>query len=162
MEERTALLIPSSKLHTAEALVPQVEHSTQTSQDFVVQLRTICDSVLYAYLSKVANTAEKRHFLHASCTAVAAKHPTFRTVDTFIDFLDKSKIFDRDHSIFQPYNLNVFLAIMSRSTALVMYFRKFTSDPERSREFHYEDRGLWHAFIATRYMRFMRTLSDSR
>ena len=48
----------SFKLCTAEAPVSQVGALAQSTQvsDFVVQLRAICDSVLYAYLSKVADT----------------------------------------------------------------------------------------------------------
>ena len=52
--------IPSSKLHTAEVLIPQFGDLAQGIQglNFVVQLRTLCDSFLYAQLSKVAVTAE--------------------------------------------------------------------------------------------------------
>ena len=134
----------------------------KATHDFVIQLRTICDSVLYAYLSKVADTTEKRHYLHALCTAVEGSHLLFSNVYPFLNILDKYKIFSLHHSIFQPYDLRVLLS--ARATHLFPlwgYFHKFRSDPERSREFHYE-KGLWHAFVATRCMRFLRTLPDSR
>ena len=162
VESRTGLLIPSSALRIAEALVLQVEHSTKAIQDFIVQLRTICDSVLYAYLSKIADTAEKRHYLHALCTAVEGRQLSSREVHTFLNLLHKLQIFDLHHSVFRPYDLRVLLAPMSDyCSTLWQYFWTFRSDPERSREFHY-DPGPWHAFLATRYMRLLRTLSDSR
>ena len=126
-----------------------------------MQLRTICDSVLYAYLSKVADTAEKQHYLRALCTAVEVSNLRFSEVDPFLHILDKFKIFDLHHSIFQPDDLHALFATITYWSPLLDYFREFRSDPERSREFYYED-GLWHAFVATRYMRFLRTLSDSR
>jgi len=124
-----------------------------------VQLKTICDSVLHAYLSKIADTAEKRHYLHVLCTAgdVAG----FTNLDTFLDKLHELKVFDLQLSVFQPYDLCVFLITMNYPVGLSYYFRSFRSDPERSREFHYEE-GLWHAFVTTRYMRFYRTLSNPR
>jgi hypothetical protein len=127
-----------------------------------MQLKTTCDSVLYAYLSKVADTTEKRHYLHVSCTAVMVNgfRLGFSDLNTFLDFLHKFDVFDLHHSV-QPYDLRDLLATMSLLSHLSYYFRQFRSDPERSREFHYED-GLWHTFVATRYMRFLRKLSDSR
>ena len=152
------------KLHTAEILVPQVQSASQATQVIIVQLRSICDSALHAYLSKVADTAKKRHYLHASCTAVderALEWFKLMEFDPFLEDLYKFKIFDLHLSIFQPYNLRVLLTTMSSRFALSDYIRRFRSDPERSREFHYED-GLWHAFVATRYMRFLRVSPNSR
>ena len=147
----------------AEALVPQVHYSPQATQDFFVQLETICDSVLYTYLSKVANTAEKRQYLHVSCTAVNDLHPRdLGELDRFLNDLHESRIFDLHHSeIFRPFDLRVLIFLMSTWTGLRRYFWKFRSDPKRSKEFHYEH-ALCHAFLATRYMRFLRTLSNSR
>ena len=155
----SGLSISRSKLHAAEALVPQAQHPTQATQDFIVQLRTICDLVLHAYLSKIADTAEKRHYLHALCTAVQGSGWT--TLDSFLNMLHEFKIFDFDLSVFQPHYPRVLLATLKTSSDLSFYFEKFRSDRERSREFHYEE-GLWNAFVATRYMRFLRTLSNSR
>ena len=128
-----------------------------------MELRLICDSVLYAYLSKVADIAEKRHYLHVLCTAVGGNHwcLPLTYVDTFLDFLNQFKILDLRLSFFEPYDLRVLLAIMTSWSPLSHYFMAFRLDPERSREFHYEE-GLWCAFVATRYMRFLRTWSDSR
>ena len=103
-----------------------------------MQLRTICDSVLYAYLSKVADTAEKQHYLHALCTAVGGNNwylPS-TSVDTFLDFLDKFKILDLRLSFFEPYDLRILLVIMTSWSSLSDYFTTFRLDPERSREFH--------------------------
>ena len=155
----SGLSIPRSKLHAAEALVPQAQHPTQATQDFIVQMRTICDPVLHAYLSKVADTAEKRHYLHALCTAVQGSGWT--SLDSFLNMLHEFKIFDFDISVFQPHDLRVLLDTLNTFNGLSSHFKNFRSDRERSREFHYE-RGLWNAFVATRYMRFLRTLSNSR
>jgi len=163
-QQLSGSFIPSSKLYTAEALVPQVGPLTWyiRSSDFALELRKLCDPVLYAYLSKVANTAEKRHYLHVSCTAVA-KHGLYlrEGVDAFLGDLHVVKALDLYLSVYQPYDLRVLFATLSNRCRLWNYFKSFRSDPERSREFYYEG-GLWHAFVATRYMRFLRTLSDSR
>ena len=124
-----------------------------------MQLRTICDSVLRAYLSRVADTAEKQRYLHVYCTAVDGKRRIFGDFDTFLESLHEIDVFDL--SVFQLDDLRILLFTMSHSSGLSDYIRSFRSDPERSREFWYED-GLWHAFVATRYMRFMRTLSIPR
>ena len=85
----------------------------------------------------------------------------FRELDRFLDTLHEFQVFDLCDSVFQPYDFRVFLTATNRWFALGGYFRLFRSDPERSREFYYEDwRG--HTFIMTRYMRFLRTLSNSR
>ena len=155
---RTELFIPSSKLRTAEVLVLQIERSTRATQDFVVQLRMICDSAFYAYLSKVANTAGRRHYLHALCTAVDRKKLGFREFDAFVGNLHKFKVFDLHLSFFPLDDLRVLAFTMNRWSDLSHYFRDFRSRPERSKEFYY-DAGLWHTLVATRYMRFLRTLT---
>ena len=154
-------MYPSFELHTTEA-VPQFRNSNQVTHGFLVQLRTICDSVLYAYLSKVADTEEKRHYLDLSYTAV--RYPGvfyLEELDKFLNHLHKFEIMDLHLSVFQPYDLRVLLVAMSDHYWLSYYFHDFRSDPERSKEFHYEG-GLLHAFVATRYMRFFRTTFDSR
>jgi len=147
--------IPSFKLHAAEAPFPQVKNSPQGIQDsdFVVQLRAVCDSVLYAYLSKVAGTPEKRHYLDLSHTAV---NKLIAKVDAFLDDLHKFGVLDLQLSIFQPYDLRDLLVAIGPFHSLSIYFGNFISDPDRSKEFHYEG-GPFHTFIATRYMRFLRT-----
>ena len=163
MAYRYGLFIPSSKLHTPEALVPQFRNLTRPTQDFVVQLRVICDSVLYAYLSRIADTAEKRQFIHVAYTVFYPKLDPFDLEDfkMVLDGLYKMKVFDPHPSDFPPYNLRVFLLTMGHWFSLSDYFRSFRTDPERSREFCYEGR-LWNAFVATRYMRYLRALSNSR
>jgi len=116
---------------------------------------------LYPYLSKVANTAEKRHYLHVSCTVIDETPISFEEVASFLDVLYEFKVFDLDLSVFQPYDPCVLLVTMGSGSGLADYFRIFRSNPERSREFYYED-GLWNAFVATRYVRFLRTPSNSK
>ena len=144
--------------------LPQVEDLSQATQDsaFVVQLRTICDSVLYAYLSKVADTAEKRHYLALSYTAVENPEVVvLGDLDRFLNHLHKFKILDLHISVFHPYDLRVLLVTMSYFYSLSDYFKTFISDRARSKEFHY-DVGQFHTLIATRYMRYLRTRSNSR
>ena len=85
--------------------------------------------------------------------------------DSFLDMLRQFKIFDFDLSVFQPHDIRVLLVTLKGTLGacygLSFYFKNFRSDLERSGEFHFED-GLWNAFVATRYMRFLRTLSNSR
>ena len=143
---------------------PQEEHSTQATQDsdFVVQLRMICDSVLYAYLSKVVDTAEKRHYLDLSYATVAGQSLGSPYLYMFLDEIHKYGIVDLHLSVFQPHDLHVLLvSITSFPDHLAKYFEKFRSDPERSKEFHYEV-GPFHTFIATRCMRFLGTTLDPR
>ena len=148
---------------TAEALFPQVQCSTQATQDLVAQLETICDSILYSYLSKVANTAEKRHYLHVSCTAVYELHPRdLEEFNMFLDDLHEFKVFDLHHSVFRPYDLRDLLVPMSTWSHLFDYYWNFIFDPKRSKEFHNENGRPCHGFLATRYMRFLKTLSNSR
>ena len=79
----------------------------------------------------------------------------------FLDGLYKLKVFDPYPSNFPPYDLRVFSVTMRSLWGLSEYFASFIRDPERSREFYYEG-GLWPAFVATRYMRYLRTLSNSK
>ena len=148
---------------TAKTLILQGEILSQATQDsdFVVQLRTICDSVLYAYLSKVADTAEKRHYLYLSCTVVDGGRLHSVDLDGFLNDLHKLEILDLQLSIFQPHDPRVLLFAMNHLHPLSNYFKNFISNPERSRDFHYED-SSWHALVATRYMRFLRSPSYSR
>ena len=124
-----------------------------------MQLRVICDSVLYAYLSRIADTAEKRHYIDLACTIFGVLD--FESHRMLLDNLHKLKVFDLHLSDFPPCDLRVFLNATSWRVGFSDYFSSFRWDPERSREFYYED-GLWNAFVATRYMRYFRTLSNSR
>jgi hypothetical protein len=126
-----------------------------------VQLRTICDSVLYAYLSKVADTAEKRHYLDLSYTVVDRKVLISGGSDKFLDDLHKFEVLGFHLSVFQPYELRVLLVTIRDFCFLSNYFKNFRSDPERSKAFHYDDT-LWHTSVATRYMKCLRTPFDSR
>ena len=147
------LFIPSSKFHTAE--IP--------TQDFVVQLRITCDAVLYAYLSRIADTAEKRRYIYVAYT-VYDRLMFCSDFEGFLKFPDgpyKLKVFNPHPPDVPPYDLRVLTTLQDRRLGLRGYFWRFSSDPERSREFYYEG-GLWNAFVATRYMRFLRTLSNAR
>lgn len=125
----------------------------------------ICDSVLHAYFSKVADTAEKRHYLHVLQASMVNNAIYPRTRDFIIfqhDPVHTLKVFDLHPSDFQPYDPNVLLAIMQNPSVLGLYYtRSFSSDPQRSREFYHEA-GLWITFVVTRLMRYLRTLSNSR
>ena len=60
---------------------------------------------MYAYLSQIANTAEKRHYLHVLCTPVDRQELLdVGVLDTLLDELHKFKVLDF-HSVFQPYDL---------------------------------------------------------
>ena len=132
-----------------------------------MQLRTLCDSVLYAYLSKVADNVEKQHYLDLSCTVVSgeANGQAFswgsRDLDTFLNNLPKFEVLDLHLAVFQPYDLRVLLATIGHLRSLWNYFNNFRSDPERSKQF-YSEGGLRPAFVATRYLRFLRMSSNSR
>ena len=156
----TAFIPP--KLLTAEVPVPQGADLARKIQDsdFLVQLRTTCDSVLHAYLSKVADTAEKRYYLKLSCSVVGSSP---RCLDVLPDYLCRLGILDLHLSDFQPYNLCFLLAARCHLNSFRNYFAGFRRDPERSKEFHFEYfRWPGYAFVATRCMRFLRKLSNPR
>ena len=120
----------------------------------------ICDSVLYTYISKVADTAEKRRCLDLSC-AVACGSDSIDLVLN-LEELGMFGILDLDLSIFQPYDLCLLLGTIGWNFShLWRYFMNFRSNPERSKEFYYQS-GPWNALVATRYMRSFRTPSNSR
>jgi len=166
--------------HSFPALFPQVENLTQASHDFVTQLRTICDSALYAYLSMIVDTAGKRNYLDLS-TAVAASAGDRSNLGSnwyrFLDSLHNLKVLDINPAVFQPrltghtslrrphfaepYSPLVLLVTADSISPLSHYFKRFRLDLERSREFYYEY-SRWHAIVATRYMRFLRRPSNSR
>ena len=65
-------------------------------------------------------------------------------------------------SVFQPYDLHNFLLVTNRLCPLSDYFQIFMNEPERSKEFYYEC-AKWRAFVATRYIKFLRTTAyDTR
>ena len=107
-------------------MVPQVESPTQATQDFAAQLRTICDPVLHTYLSKVADTAEKRHCLQG--LFIAVEETEMPGLDSFLDMLHEFKIFDFDLSVFQPHDIHVLLLALKVPPAfhgLSFYFWNF-------------------------------------
>ena len=151
--------ISSSILPKAETLVPQAEgfsfSRATIDSDFVSQLKMICDSVLYACLSKIADTAKKRYYLDLSYTAVTGQN--FRGgLDAFLNNLHEFEVLDLHLHIFEPYDLRVPLVVIDSFVLLSCHFEDLRSDLERSKEFHYEG-GLFHAIVATLYMRFLRT-----
>lgn len=137
----------------------------QTIQDFVVQLRMICNSTLHAYLARIADTEDKRQYLHFSCTAADAylyrkKMDMDLTHRALYEILEG---FELQPANFAPSDLRIGSLILTthmtyHGSFLSGYLLNFRSDRERSREFHY-DAGMWSAIVATRYLR---TLSDLR
>lgn len=115
-------------------------------------LKTFCDSVLHAYLSNVADTTEKRNYLHVLYTAADALRPV-NSLDTSLENL--THILELHPPTFQPFrNPHVLLDAWQWNVA--DYLGDFLCNPERSTLFHY-DPGLWSAFVAARYMRYLRT-----
>ena len=145
------------QLAPAEALVPQDETSSPANQSFLMRLRTLCDTVLRTYLSKIADTAEKIKYLHVLYTAAA--DTTLRSMDTLKQFLDDiPRILNL---VFQPCG-NPRVLLDAQRWNIANYLRDFLQDRERSKSFHY-DPGLWNADVAARYMRHLRTTcTDSK
>lgn len=147
-----------SSLHTAEALTPQYEEFSPRTQDLFKTLRTLCDSVVHSYLSKVADTEEKRNYVHAMCTAVEEIW-LMGHLNLLGD--DLPRVLDLNPSLFPCEDLHVFIATITDTSLLSGYLRDFLSDRERSRMFHY-DPGLWNVFVATRLKRYLETTSNKR
>jgi len=125
-----------------------------------MQLRTLCDSVLHTHLSKVADTLEKRNYLHALYTAVyyGLRPGSFQVsvdTDTLVQVLELYP------PTFQPCN-DLLLVITSRNvTFLLHYLGNFLWNSERSRLF-YCDPALWSTFVATRIIRYLRARPRER
>ena len=124
-----------------------------------MKLGARCDSVLHTYLSKIADTTEKRNYLHVLyTTAITLRLPMEPgSLKTFLH--DVTQILDLYPPTFQPCNNP---HVLLRSTwqwdiqTQANYLRDSLSNSERSRLFYY-DRGLWSAVVAARYMRYLRT-----
>jgi len=133
--------------------VAQYETFSPANQDFLMQLRTLCDSVLHTYLSKIADTAEKRNYLHVLYTAAA--DVAFRPIDILEgvpDLYAIPQILELSPPMFRPCrNPRVLF-----DEKCINYLRDFLRDPERSKLFYY-DPGLCSAVVVIRYMRYLRT-----
>ena len=101
MRTDPSLFLPNFTPDTNFTQVGNSTEPTQITKDFVVQPRTICDSTLHAYHSRTADTAEKRHDLHISCTAAGGyglqafhfpANPKKR-METFETFLEDTQSF---------------------------------------------------------------------
>lgn len=144
-------------------MVPQYETFSLANQDFLVELRTLCDSVLRAYLSKIADTAEKRNYLHALYTAaITLRLPIdSRSLEAFLD--DITHILELYPPDFRRCGSpHVLLDATNHWKVLhrVNYLRDFLWNRERSKLFHY-DPALWNAVVAARYMRYLRTTTSN-
>ena len=157
------------QLDPAEAVVLQYETFSPANQSFLMQLRTLCDSVIHTYLVKIADTAEKRNYLHVIYTAVDCAFQVMGP-DLGVSPTQISRILASDPSTFQLCgNPDVFIHAIYFSTGqhkqhkqhLTNYIRDFLWNPERSRLFHC-DPGLWSPVVAVRFMRYLTTLFHSQ
>jgi len=141
------------QLAPAEAVAPQHEIFSPENQGFLMQLRTRFDSVLHTYLLKIADTTQKRNYLHAVYTAGMDNAHFGCSLDDMII----TQILELHPPTFQPCTNLIFLFGTRRHQwNVVMYLKDLLWDPERSKLFYY-DRGLWSAVVAARYMRYVRT-----
>ena len=140
-------------------MIMQGEEFSPRTQDVFKRLRSLCDSVMHSYLSKIADTEEKRNYMHVVCTAVEGKGlMVMGNLNLLVD--DLPRVLDLHPSIFQPCeDLRVFLAAIANASLLSGYLMDFLSSRERSRMFYY-DPGLWNSFIATRLERYLEMPSD--
>ena len=119
----------------------------------------LCNFILYTFLSKVADTAETRNYLHVSYAAADG----LREVGFLVAFLDDlPQILDLYRPIFQSYGIpRVIVDATGKVGLLPNYLGNFLRNPERSGLFH-NDSGLWGTLVATRYMRYLGTRFDPR
>ena len=146
-------------------MVLQHETFSLANQHFLMWLRTLCDSVLHAYLSKIADTPEKRNYLHVVYSAaITSSVLTDSSLDLAVFFDDITQILGLYPPIFQRCgNPHVLLDATRRWKVLAHgnYLRDFLLNPERSKLFHY-DPGLWSAVVAVRYMKYLRRIPHLR
>ena len=110
----------------------------------------LCDAALHTYLSKVADTAEKRNYLHVLYAALDIV-PVEQLCNILAD--DLCHILDLCPLTFQPCEYYSVLA-MRKVGFLSDYFGNFLRNPERSRSFHC-DPERWSALVAARYIRHL-------
>jgi len=146
-------------LDPAEAAVPQGENFSPVTQDLLMQLRMLCDSVLHTYLSKLADTAEKRNYLHALYTAVDGSRLGGCLEEPLHQIVQILEIYP---PTFQPWEDCRLLSIATNNLftdfnpSITNYLRDFVQNPDRSRSF-YCDPELWGTLVVTRCMRYLRT-----
>ena len=132
------------------------------TQEYVIRLGTLCDSVLFNYISEIADSPAKRDHLWVVHTIVLQQHGMdgiwfefeeggdFERLSRFLDF----------HTSDFPLALETegFKKFFGLRQAYLLgdYLNKFLSDPGRSKVFHY-DRARWSAFVATLTLRCLRT-----
>ena len=126
-----------------------------------MQLRTLCDSVLHTYLSKVADTAEKRNYLHALYTVVdgsTLEHSPAMLLEGHT-LRNMVLILGLYPPAFRPWEDHDLLFIATRGhlyPSMMNFLKSFVRNPERSRSF-YCDPELWSTLVATRCIRYLRT-----
>jgi len=99
---------------------------------------------LHTYLSKIADTAEKRKYFHVVyATADASREASLNDIPQILEFYPPT---------FQPCGNPLPLL---NAWDVANYLRDFLWDPERSKLFYY-DPGTWSAFVAARCMRYFR------
>ena len=150
-----------SQLDPAEAVIPQYETISPANQDFLVRLKTRCDSVLHTYLSKIAGTPAQRNYLHVLYTAAAAD--VLRLGDSEASLNKITEILQLHPPTFQPCG-NPYVLLDATNHWKVLhrtnYLRDFLLNPERSKIFHY-DSGLWSAIIVARYIKYLERVRGS-
>jgi len=129
-------------------VVAQHETFSPANQYFLMELRTLCDFVLHTYLSKIADTAEKRNYFHVVYTTadtlplVSALKPFRNDIPQILRFYPPTS---------QPCR-NPRILLDARHVA--DYLNDFLWDPERSKLFYY-DPGMWNAVVGARCMRYL-------
>lgn len=137
----------------------QREEFTPGTQEFLARLSTLCDSVLLNYLSKLADSLEKREHLCIAHTAVSQYQLMYagmilRGLPRVLDLQYMS------HSGVGREDLSKFVWLR-KEPLFSDYLEHFLSNPGRSKVFHC-DPAWWNTFVATRYLRYFRTASRSR
>ena len=135
-------------------MVPQSENFSPANQYFLIQLGKFGDSVLHIHLSNIADTPEKRNYLHAMY--IAANGPRGQPGGLAYPYIHSKEVLQLYSPAFQSSVVaHTFVAVtIRRALALQNYLWHFLRDPERSRLLHC-DIGLWSTVVTTRYMRYL-------
>jgi len=146
---------PFSFLYSVQLLVTQREECTPATQELLMRLGTHCDSVLFNYLSKLADSPAKRNHLWVAHTIERLykfSRWSFARLSRFLDFHASDFPLSLGWEDFSKY-----LCLREDPSRLLRdYLDNFLSDSGRSKIFHY-DRGQWNTFVATLSLRCLRT-----
>ena len=127
----------------------ETDGSTWYDETLLAQLMLLADSGFYFHLSQLVTSPEQCQYLQV--LSVAGRdykylHPEPLGLPSFVSYVGVKEFVHELYDYESAHNFGVYRP----------YFETFQRDHARSGVFHH-DPARWHAFAATRYLRFLAT-----